>query len=271
MPPKDPANVDPEATVTEAVDLLQSFECTEYEAKCFVALTRIDRGTAKAISEVADVPQARVYDCMESLQDRGLVDVQRSTPREFRAAPPDEAVGVLRDRISRRLDRLGTLLPYLEAPESSEEGGVWITDGDAGVAERVRSMIEAADREVLLAIAVEDLLTTGVIEALRTAASEGVAVTIGSPSESVRGTLAAELDRATVVETWTWWDSHPIEPGALSSVLLVDGEGLLASVDGGPPSPDGDSRRAVWTDCEETPLVRLLAPLLEAAIVGEAV
>ncbi|MFT4891952.1 MAG: sugar-specific transcriptional regulator TrmB [Halobacteriales archaeon] len=269
MPPYDP---DPEDDrpdpVAEAVDLLESFECTEYEAKCFVALTRIEQGTAKAVSEVADVPQARVYDCMEALQRRGLVDVRGSTPRKYRAATPGEAVRTLEGRVKARLKRLETLLPRLEAPEESDEKGVWITDSDGGVIERVQRLIEAADEEVLMAVAVEDLLTEEIVDALREAIASGVAVTVGSPSESIRARLSAALDDAAVMETWTWWDTHPIDAGDLSSVLLVDGEALLASTDG-EPSPDGASRHAVWTDREETPLVRLLQPLLEAAIVGQ--
>ncbi|MFW5903565.1 MAG: TrmB family transcriptional regulator [Halolamina sp.] len=268
MPPHDtPSTTDRDDPVAEAVDLLEAFECTEYEAKCFVALTRIGRGPAKAISEVADVPQARVYDCMESLQARGMVDVQGSTPREYRAVSPERAVETLERRVSNRLDRLEALLPELEAPAASEDGGVWITDSEAGVADRIRTLIEGASDEVLLAVAVEDLLGDEIVDALLEAATGDVAVTIGSPSEAIRTDLAAELDGARVVETWTWWESHPIDVGDLSSVLLVDGEALLASTDG-EPTPDGPTRRAVWTDRAETPLVRLLRPLLEAAIVG---
>jgi len=270
MPPHEPtSNPDRADPVAEAVDLLEAFECTEYEAKCFVALTRIERGTAKAVSEVADVPQARVYDCMDSLQSRGLVDAQGSTPREYRAAGPEAAVGALERRVSRRLERLEALLPELEAPDETEDGGVWITDSEAGVAERIRAMVDGATTDVLLAVAVEDLLTEGILDALREAATAGVTITIGSPSEGIRADLTAELEGARVLETWTWWESHPIADGDLSSVLLVDGEALLASTDG-EPTADGARRRAVWTDCEETPLVRLLAPLLEAAIVGQS-
>lgn len=268
MPPHDPdPDDDRTPPVAEAVDLLESFECTEYEAKCFVALTRIEHGTAKAVSEVADVPQARVYDCMDALRDRGLVDVRGSSPREYRAATPGEALRTLEGRVTARLDRLETLLPRLEAPAASDEKGIWITDSDGGVLERVQRLIEAADEEVLMAVAVEDLLAEEILDALREATSAGVAITVGSPSESIRAMLSSALDDAAVVETWTWWDAHPIDAGDLSSVLLVDGEALLASTDG-VPSPEGRGRRAVWTDREETPLVRLLQPLLEAAIVG---
>ncbi|WP_231754670.1 TrmB family transcriptional regulator [Halapricum sp. CBA1109] len=104
-------------TVEECVDVLQSFELTEYESKCFVALSRIGHGTAKEVSEVADIPQARVYDCMDALADRGLVDVQQSKPRRFRAATTREALRTLDQYYSRRLERLDTLFDRLESPE----------------------------------------------------------------------------------------------------------------------------------------------------------
>ncbi|MFC7173527.1 TrmB family transcriptional regulator [Haloplanus litoreus] len=78
-----------DSLVEEAVRTLRTFELTEYEAKCFVALTRLREGTAKEVSEVADVPRARIYDSMDALQDRGLVSVQESKPRRFRAVSPE--------------------------------------------------------------------------------------------------------------------------------------------------------------------------------------
>ncbi|PSQ46397.1 hypothetical protein BRD15_09160 [Halobacteriales archaeon SW_6_65_15] len=58
-----------------AIDALEQLGLTEYEARCFVALTRLPHGTAKEVGQVADIPRSRVYETMDRLQDRGLVDV----------------------------------------------------------------------------------------------------------------------------------------------------------------------------------------------------
>ncbi|MCT9098343.1 TrmB family transcriptional regulator [Haloarchaeobius sp. HME9146] len=260
----------PEELATEAVDLLKAFELTEYEAKCFTALCRIGQGTAKEVSEVAGVPQARVYDCMDSLQERGLADAQQSKPRRYRGTGPDEAVDTLERRVDEKLSRLGELLPQLGADAREEKGGeIWVTEGDAEVAERMARLVGAAETEVLLAVAVEDLLTDTLLDALRAASTRGVSVTVGSPAPAVRDTVSSDVTGATVVETWTWWESHPIRPGAMSSVLMVDGHSLLVSADAPTDLPGVRTHRAVWTDGDDAPLVSMMRPLLSQAIAGD--
>ncbi|MCU4719540.1 TrmB family transcriptional regulator [Halapricum hydrolyticum] len=260
-----PGGID--AVVEESVDLLQRFELTEYEAKSFVALSRIATGTAKEVAEVADIPQARVYDCMETLRDRGLVDIQQSTPRRFRASGPDEAVATLDRQYTSHLDRLRELFPRLESPAREDESvDVWVMEGSTEVSERLRELVLAAEDEVLLALAVEELLTDQLLAALDEAAERGVSVVVGSPGEPIRDRVAATAATARVVETWTWWEAYPVRPGAVSAVLMVDGESMLVSADAASSLPGVSNHRAVWTDSERAPLVKMLRPLLARAV-----
>ncbi|WP_136689445.1 TrmB family transcriptional regulator [Halorhabdus amylolytica] len=262
-----PAGDSDQSIVEESVELLGTLDFTEYEAKCLVGLTRIQQGTAKEVSEVADVPRARVYDCMDGLQEQGLVDVQQGTPREFRAADPEEAISLLDRRVTETLERLDSLLGRLQAPEAEKAAGdVWVMEGDAEVSERMVGLLEAAEEEVLLAAAVEDLLTTELLDALRAASGRGVDIVIGSPAESIRHQLREALPNAQVLETWTWWESHPIQPGAVSAILMVDGGQLLVSGDIETSLPGVRKHRAVWTDGDSAPLIGMMRPLLADAI-----
>lgn len=44
----------------EATEVLQQLGLKEYEAQCFVGLSRLSTGTAKQLSETTDVPRTRV-------------------------------------------------------------------------------------------------------------------------------------------------------------------------------------------------------------------
>jgi predicted transcriptional regulator len=262
----DPGN-DTNDLVGEAVDTLRPFGLTEYEAKCFVALSRIGAGTAKEISEVSEVPRARVYDCMDTLAEQGLVDIQNASPRRFRAAGTDEVVRVLDRRCTRRIERLEKHLKRLERPgKADEDGDVWVTEGDEEVAERIEVLIREAEEELLVAIAVDGLLTDEVRRALRRADERGVSITAGSPSEEIRGELRKLLSNGTVLETWTWWESHPIQPGAISAIVMPDGRSLLVSADIETSLPGVRKHRALWTDNRSAPLVGMMRPLLRNAI-----
>jgi len=257
--------------VAETEAVLKALGLTEYEAKCFVAATRIGTGTAKEMGEVADVPRARVYDCMDALAERGLVDVQESKPKQYRAVRPETAIGTLRRAFDDRFDRLEELLPTLHATaRDAEDEQVWVVEGGADVVERMVSLVEDATDSVLVAVGAENLLTDDLLAALVDAAERGVDVTLGSPGEPIRNAALDVIPGATVMETWTWWETFPIRPGAVSSVLLVDGRSLLVSSDDPGALPGRKGHRAVWTDGANTPLVGLLRPLLERAVRGEA-
>jgi sugar-specific transcriptional regulator TrmB len=257
--------------VPETEALLEALGFTEYESKCFVAATRVGTGTAKEVSEVGDVPRARVYDCMDSLAERGLVDVQESKPKRYRAVRPQTAVATLQRAFEDRFDRLNDLLPELHATaRDSDDDDVWVIEGGADVADRIVALVENAEDSVVVAIGAEGLLSEGLLEALVAAGERGVSVTVGSPGEPVRRTVEEHVPDASVRETWTWWKSFPIRPGAVSSVLLVDGRALLVSSDDPSSLPGREGHRAVWTDGANTPLVGLLRPLLESAVRGEA-
>jgi hypothetical protein len=262
-------NAETDTLVEEVVSTLRTFELTEYEAKCFVALTRLREGTAKEVSDVADVPRAHIYDSMDALQDRGLVSVQESKPRRFRAVSPREAVDLLERECRGRLERLGTALPRLGSPNRTTGAGeVWTMEGEAAVSERLATLVADATDEVLLAVPVEALLRDDLVDALADAADRGADVVIGSPDESIRGHLVDAVGDAEVVETWTWWADVPIEPGAVTSVCMVDGDALLVSADAETELPGVRKHRAIWTDSAEAPVVGLMRPLLATAIRG---
>ena len=253
--------------VAETTSVLESLGLTEYEARCFVALTRIGQGTAREIAEVADVPRPRVYDSVEALQGRGLADVQDAQPRRFRAPDPHDAVETIRREYGRRLDRLDGLLPRLQSPPAREDrAGVWVVEGDEAVSDRLAGLAGDATDELLVVIAVEDLLTEEVTAGLAAAADRGVSVTLGSPGGEIREAVATAAPDASVVETWTWWEDYPIRPGEISSILMADARELLVSSEVETDLPGVAKHSAVWTDDERAPLVGMMRPLLSSAI-----
>ncbi|PSQ27097.1 TrmB family transcriptional regulator [Halobacteriales archaeon QS_9_67_15] len=261
------AGPDGDDLVAETTTLLETFGLTGYEAKCFVALTRIGHGTARELADIADVPRPRVYDSVESLRERGLADVQDSQPRQFRAPEPRDAVETIRREYGERLDRLDGLLPRLQSPEPRDErAGVWVVEGDDAVSDRLVGLADDATDELLLVVAVESLLTEELRRSLSAADERGVTITVGSPSPVVRETIGDLAPGATVLETWTWWEDHPIEPGEISSILMADGRELLVSSNLETDLPSVDRHSAVWTDDERAPLVGLMRPLLANAI-----
>jgi len=103
----------------EAVDAFEQLGLTSYEAKVFIALHRLGAGTARDVAEITDVPRSQVYSVAESLENRGLLEVQQSNPIRYRPVSVDEARDTLRTQFERERDRA---FEYVETVKNEPTG-----------------------------------------------------------------------------------------------------------------------------------------------------
>ena len=106
---------------------LQEMGLSEYEAATYVALLQGGTSTAKEAASRADVPQSRVYDVLDTLNDKGFVVVQEGRPKKFGPVEPNQAVSQFRDfkrrEHVRKLDEIrGLGEHFLDAVEEADYG-----------------------------------------------------------------------------------------------------------------------------------------------------
>ncbi|ODR80081.1 transcriptional regulator [Haladaptatus sp. W1] len=218
--------------------MLQKLGLKEYEARCFVALARLPKGTAKQISETSEVPRTRVYDAIRVLETKGLVEIQHSNPQQFRAVPIEEAAETLRQEYESRTE---TLIEALSAIEPAESNGgdeeitheVWALSGTAAITNRTQQLIDAAGREIILVIGREDVVTEELLEQLQEALETGLDVLIGTQTEDLHERIAETLPDAEVfVSGLEWLHSSPLEVAddtTISRLVLIDKNTILVS------------------------------------------
>jgi sugar-specific transcriptional regulator TrmB len=257
-----------------AIELLQQLGLKEYEAKSFVALARRESATAKEISEDSEVPRTRVYDAIRVLESKGLVEIQHSSPKVFRAVPIDEAVDTLRteyvDRASSLQDALHGLEPPNEAPTEEVSHEVWSLAGEQGITSRTTELIDDADDEVVLVIGHESTVTDRLAEALEDTQRRGVEVVVGAVSETLRGTVAAELSDVEVfVSGLEWLGQSPSPEGSpeISRLLLVDRGAILVGTFSG--TGDDHSEQAVFGRGFDNGLVAVARRMLATGPLSE--
>ncbi|MEA2033933.1 MAG: helix-turn-helix domain-containing protein [Euryarchaeota archaeon] len=74
-------------------EYLKSLGLTKYEALVYIALLRVDGASAATeIHEISGVPRASVYPVLDRLAQKNLVNISNTTPKQFRATPPDEGI-----------------------------------------------------------------------------------------------------------------------------------------------------------------------------------
>lgn len=71
---------------------LREMGLSEYEATTYVHLYRLGTSTAKEIASAADVPQSRVYDVLDSLEEKGFVKIQPGRPKKYGTVSPSTAL-----------------------------------------------------------------------------------------------------------------------------------------------------------------------------------
>ncbi|MEF8783382.1 MAG: helix-turn-helix domain-containing protein [Haloarculaceae archaeon] len=226
--------MDTTENLEEAIEVLQQLGLKEYEARCFVGLTRLETGTAKKLSELTEVPRTRVYDAIRVLEAQGLVEIQHSSPQRFRAVSIDEATETLRDQYEARVERLHDALQSVEIVDDETEEPVqqvWAMAGRDGIENRTNDLIAGAESEVVLVIGEKSLLTEDLVETLNQLRGD-VELIIGALTEPLQEHIQTAVPHATTfVSGLEWLHSQHIANGGpeIGRLLMVDRSTILMS------------------------------------------
>jgi len=257
-----------------AAELLQELGFKEYEARCFVALSRRPQGTAKEISDISDVPRTRVYDAIKMLEAKGLVEVQHTSPKQFRAVSIDEAIGTIRAEYEERTEALRTALRDLDRVDDTDEAEVthevWSLSGSASIDSRVGQLIDEARDEVIVVSRHGSVFSEELLDRLRTATDRGVDVVVGTWDESIRERIETDLPDAEVfvsgMEVLTE-SPFPDDETDLGRLLLVDQSALFVSSF----ADDGGGERAVFGRGFDNGLVAVVRRLMATGVTDDLV
>lgn len=131
---------------------------TDGEARAYLAL--VDGGPAPAseIAKSARVPRNRVYDVLESLAAKDLVDIRLETVRTFAARPVDRFLAGRREELARRRadleekrDELRGLFGAPSTKASDEPTGLFrFVRGRRDAIDALARMLRTAERRVLV-------------------------------------------------------------------------------------------------------------------------
>jgi len=223
-----------DANVEEAIEILQQLGLKEYEARCFVGLNRLNSGTAKKLSDLTEVPRTRVYDAVRVLEAQGLVEIQHSSPQQFRAVALEEATETLRDQYENRFERLQdtlTTVDPLDEDDGSSVQEVWAMNGQDAIEHRTEQLIETATDEIVLVLGDKSLLTEDLVET-RTEVEDDIELLVGTLTQSLQEQVDAAVPAATTFVSGLEW-LHGMDATekdtAIGRLLLVDRGSILVS------------------------------------------
>ncbi|MFQ5986666.1 MAG: TrmB family transcriptional regulator [Thermoplasmata archaeon] len=141
----------------ERLDVLHSLGLTMYEARAYLVLLEAHEAKASKVARAAKVPRGRIYDVLDRLHGRGLVEIVPATPRRYRAVSlgsflkgRKEALLAQAEEMERNVEPLATLFTP-QARESPESVGEFLVYRKRrAVLGKMRAMIKSASEEVLI-------------------------------------------------------------------------------------------------------------------------
>jgi len=234
-----------------ATDRLEQLGLSAYAARTFVALSSLGDGTAKEVSEVADVPRTRVYDAADELHELGLVRIESSTPRRFHAVPHEVAMRLLSSEYTARIDEAFSDLEAISGTESSvRRSDLWSLSDEQAIVDRTVRLLDETDETLFFATA-KTALDEPVVDSLVTAAERDV-------STQVAGVPAPVDDRLQSTGGDIERQERPWEPSRLpiATVVVADGHHSLLAL-------DIDEPLAFWSVDEPNSLLLLVRTLLD--------
>ncbi len=83
---------------------LEEFGLTSYETSCYLTLVRRPSFSAAELSRTSRVPRQRIYDVIDALLEKGLCQVETSSPVTVGAIPPELALVALGARKMSQLE-----------------------------------------------------------------------------------------------------------------------------------------------------------------------
>ena len=175
------------------VDMLERLGLTEYEQTALAELLALGRTTAPNLAEATGIPKARIYGVLDSLADRGYIEVIPGRPKEYQPKPPEEVLDRAVENHRQEFER------YRQDLDSMREDFL----------AEFRPRYERASEDIRPA---EELFHV---------------VDVGEPSETETRRLYREADRRVDVITKSFAYLEAVEPALAEALDRVDVRALL--------------------------------------------
>ena len=140
----------------ERVEKVQDYGLTEYEARAYLALLELQAATARDVASLSRVPRTKIYQVLDELHAKRLVEMIPERPKKYAAVPFEEYLGRFETEYKTRLEKIRRdremakreLTPAI-AKEPARTGTFQVLKGRKNVVAKVEEMMTVAVGEVV--------------------------------------------------------------------------------------------------------------------------
>ena len=146
------------------VEELKILGLSAYEAKTLLAIIENPESTAEEIASLANVPKAKIYTVLKSLEKRGVIKTSQTRPKRYMALPAQEIIETMVEQKKKEVNivkKTGEKLAKKLSKTTTgkrEETKVWRIWGERAVINEAINMMRQAKRTVDILINSEQWL-----------------------------------------------------------------------------------------------------------------
>lgn len=213
------------------IDQMMEIGINKYEAKAYLSLLKNPDVTAYELSKLSGVPQAKIYETMNKLMEKKLVNIVGEDPVKYVAVEFDGYLSSYKHKVSQNVEFLKENMSKIDTP--TKVSFMLHIDGLDNVMTKLLSILKNAKKSVYIEAWSEEFeLIYNKLSQLEERGVEVCTVVLGNTELKVGKMHYHEMDgMVDDAEDFGRW-----------LTIIVDGrEALFATV-------KGDSSQAIWTE-----------------------
>ena len=181
---------------------MEDLGLTSYEIKVYMALLESGSMNASEMSKKSSVPYSKIYDVLNSLEEKGWIESNSSRPQKFFPKSPHTAIETTKMLLESRLKASETLViaeltPLYEKTGVKERPEIWVVRGLYNIATKVMEIIETCQKELLIALPqISDNIARTMQPSLRVLSEKGVKITVLASGKTNSDTAAGNFENS---------------------------------------------------------------------------
>jgi sugar-specific transcriptional regulator TrmB len=176
---------------------MESLGLTSYEIKVYLSLLERGSTTASDISKKSSVPYSKIYEVLNSLEDKGWLESDSSRPQKFFPKSPITALEAMKVRIESSIRDsknmiMSELMPIYEKSGLRERPEIWVVMGVYNIAAKIGEIIQNCQHELLIALPqIAEGIARPIQPTLRMLHEKGVKIDVLASEEANPDTVRA--------------------------------------------------------------------------------
>src|SRR5215213_6993585 len=136
---------------------MENLGLTGYEIRVYLSLLDTGSMTAADVSKKSGVPYSKIYEVLNSLEEKGWLESGSSRPQKFFPKSPSSALGITRTRQENNFREsqstiVNELMPMYTKSGIKERPEIWVARGVYNIIAKVNEIIQNVQQELLVAL-----------------------------------------------------------------------------------------------------------------------